>query len=438
VRVAVVGTGHVGAVTCVSLATLGHEVVGTDQDQEKIDRLSQGVVPFFEPDLQELLQRELASGRLRFSYELADAVTGAEVVFICVGTPPREGGEANLIAVEHSARAVARHATEGAVVVEKATVPTGTAKRLGTLLRRERPDVGLEVASNPEFLREGTAVIDAMEPPRILVGAESDTAFAAMRELYQPQIAKGIPYIETDIQTAELAKYASNAFLALKISFANALARLCERAEADVAFVADIIGSDPRIGREFLNAGLGYGGSCFPKDLMAFERLASRLGYDFGLLREIARINDEAVQATAEKVKDVLWNLEGKRVVLLGLAFKPGTDDVRFAPALNLARLLLAEGAVVVGHDPEALHNAKSELPELEVSSDPYAAAEGASCVVVCTEWDDFRELDLPRLREIMADPVVVDARNLFEPEQMRAAGFTYYPTGRPPVIQEP
>jgi UDPglucose 6-dehydrogenase len=438
VRVAVVGTGHVGAVTCASLATLGHQVVGTDQDAEKIDGLSAGVAPFFEPRLQELIESELASKRLGFSHELADAVADAEVVFICVGTPPREGGEANLIAVEHSARAVARHTADGTLIVEKATVPTGTAKRIGALLRRERPDLGLEIASNPEFLREGTAVKDALEPPRILVGAESDRAFATMRELYEPLIAKGVPYIETDIQTAELAKYASNAFLALKISFANALARLCERAEADVVFVADVIGSDPRIGREFLNAGLGYGGSCFPKDLMAFERLAAKLGYDFGILREIANINDEAVRATADKVKEALWNLEGKRIALLGLAFKPGTDDVRFAPALNLARRLIAEGAIVVGHDPEALHNAKAELPELEAASDPYAAAEGAQCLVVCTEWEEFRALDLVRLKEIMADPVVVDARNLFEPERMRTAGFTYYPTGRPPVIQEP
>jgi UDPglucose 6-dehydrogenase len=252
-----------------------------------------------------------------------------------------------------------------------------------------------------------------------------------MRRLYEPLTREGVRLIETDIATAELAKHACNAFLALKISYANALARLCERAGADVKAVADVMGSDPRIGRAYLDAGLGYGGYCFPKDLQAFERLAARLGYDFRLLREVARINDEAVQATVEKVRDALWNLEDKRIALLGLSFKPRTDDVRFSPALGLARKLLDEGATVVGYDPEAGANAKSEVPELAVAGSAYDAMEGAHCMVVCTEWDEFRLLELDRAKELLAHPIVVDARNLFDPVEMRARGFVYYGMGR-------
>jgi UDPglucose 6-dehydrogenase len=353
-----------------------------------------------------------------------------------VGTPPRDSGEANLIAVEKAARAVARHAQSGAVVVEKSTVPAGTAQRVRRTLLHERSgmDGDLEVVSNPEFLREGKAVHDSLNPERILIGAESAHGFDVMRRLYEPLLQQGCRLIETNIATAELAKHACNAFLALKISYANALARLCERAGADAGAVADVMGSDSRIGRAFLDAGLGYGGYCFPKDLQAFEKLALRFGYDFPLLREVARINDQAVQATADKVRDALWNLEDKRIALLGLAFKPGTDDVRLAPALALAKQLAAEGADVVGWDPEALANAKVELPELEVAADAYEAATGAHCVVVCTEWDEFRALDLERLKSVMTYPVVVDGRNIFNAQEMAAAGFLYYPTGRPPV----
>jgi len=258
-----------------------------------------------------------------------------------------------------------------------------------------------------------------------------------MRRLYEPLIRDGSRLIETDLPTAELAKHACNAFLALKISFANALARLCERAGADVTSVVDVMGSDPRIGRAFLDAGLGYGGYCFPKDLQAFERLAARLGYDFPLLREVERINGEAVEATFDKVKDALWNLEDKRIALLGLAFKAGTDDVRFSPALALARRLLASGAHVIGYDPRATRAAKEDLPELELASDPYEAASGAHCLVVATEWEEFRSLNLPALHELMAYPVIVDGRNLLDPAEVGGAGFWYYPMGRPPVLQD-
>lgn len=436
-KVAVIGTGHVGLVTCVTMAAIGHEVVGTDSDAEKMGHLQRGLTPFFEPGLQELLQQSSVEGTLAFSSDAGAAIADAEVIFICVGTPARASGEANLIAVERAAQTVARHATGRSVVVEKSTVPAGTAQRVRRTLLRERPDAAndLEVVSNPEFLREGTAVYDSLNPDRILIGAEAGWAFEAMRALYAPLTHKGCRLIETDISTAELAKHACNAFLALKISYVNAVARMCERADADVVAVADVMGSDPRIGRDFLNAGLGYGGYCFPKDLVAFERLSERLGYGFPLLREVARINDDAVAATINKIRDALWNLEEKRIALLGLSFKAGTDDVRFSPSLALARGLIGEGAQVVGYDPQAGANAKAEVPELDVAPDAYDAATSAHCVVVATEWDEFRTLDLGRLREVMIYPIVVDGRNLLEPEHMRQAGFAYYPTGRPPVI---
>jgi UDPglucose 6-dehydrogenase len=432
-RVAVVGTGHVGLVSCVTFASLGHEVVGTDSDAEKIEALNNGVVPFYEPGVEELLHEGIANGRVSFVDDYERAVPDANVVFICVGTPPRVSGEANLIAVEKAAREVARYAIGRTVLAEKSTVPAGTADRLRRAIKLERPDTeDLEVVSNPEFLREGKAVQDSLDPDRILVGAESETALITMRELYKPLTDKGIPLIETNIKTAELAKHACNAFLALKISYANALSRLCERAGADVVAVTDVMGRDARIGPQFLRAGLGYGGYCFPKDLVAFERLASQLGYDFGLLNEVAKINDEAIDATAEKVKDALWNLDDKQVALLGLSFKPGTDDVRLSPALTLAKRLLAEGAQVIGYDPEARDGAKAEVPDMEVVDDAYDAVADAHCLVLATEWDEFAHLDLAKLRELMAYPVVVDARNLFDPEEMAQAGFVYYPTGRP------
>src|SRR6266508_427442 len=415
-RIAVIGTGHVGLVSCATLAQMGHRVGGIDCDETKIQLLSQGVAPFREPGLDELLGRHLASGALRFTHRAGDLVPEADVVFICVGTPPLSNGEASLLAVEKAGREVARFGKDGVVVVEKSTVPAGTADRLRRTLVRERPDLEADVASNPEFLREGRAIQDSLRPDRILIGAESDHAFQVMRRVYAPLSRVGTRLIETDVVTAELAKHACNAFLSLKVSFANALAAICERAGADVVDVAEVMGTDPRIGRAFLDAGLGYGGYCFPKDLVAFERLASRLGYEFPLLSEVARINDRATEAAVHKVREALWNLEEKKVALWGLAFKAGTDDIRFSPALTLARRLIEEGAEVVGYDPWAAANAKAEVPDLEVVDDPYRAVWGAHCLVVCTEWHGFRELDLGVLKEIMAYPVVVDGRNVFDP----------------------
>ncbi|MDP9069118.1 MAG: UDP-glucose/GDP-mannose dehydrogenase family protein [Actinomycetota bacterium] len=435
-KLAVVGTGHIGLVICTTMAAIGHEVVGVDSDPEKIASLEQRRSPFYEPGLQDLLEQELDSGRLSFTSDISRAAPGAEAVFICVGTPPRASGEASLVAVEKAAASAARAATRRMVIIEKSTVPAGTSVRVKRTLARERPDLEgqIEVASNPEFLREGKAVEDSLNPERILVGAETDWAFEVLRRVYEPLTSRGIPLIETDIQTAELAKHACNAFLALKISYANALAVMCEKAGADVVAIAQVMGTDSRISPAFLNAGLGYGGYCFPKDLQAFERLAHKLGYDFALLKEVERINEQAVDAAVHKVTDALWNLEDKKVTLLGLAFKPETDDVRFAPALAVARRLLAEGARVVGWDPEAGGPAKAEVPDLEVASDVFDALEGAHCAVVCTEWNEIRSIDLARVKDAMAYPVIVDGRNVFEPAQMAQLGFTYYPTGRPPV----
>ena len=433
-RIVVIGTGHVGLVTCGSLAAIGHEVTGVDSDEEKIATLTAGELPFFEPDLEELIDRATDEGRLRFATDATDAIAEADVVFICVGTPPLPSGEPNLVAMERAAEHVARHARDGAVIVEKSTVPAGTAERVRRVIARVRPAAAgtVHVASNPEFLREGHAVRDSLEPDRILVGTESEHARSVMRAVYEPLTANGHRLIETDINTAELAKHACNAFLALKISYANALAGICERAGADVVSVADVMGSDPRIGRSFLDAGLGFGGSCFPKDLQAFERLSARLGYDFRLLSETMRINEEAIGSVVAKIQDELWNLDGKKIALFGLAFKPATDDVREAPALALARRLIAMGARVTAHDPEAALNAKEEVPELAIAAEPLDAAIDADCVVVCTEWRQYREIDLAALRAAMAYPLVVDGRNIYDGEKMRAHGFVYRPTGRP------
>jgi UDPglucose 6-dehydrogenase len=438
-RVGVIGTGHVGLITCASFAAVGHDVIGTDADRSKIEALLAGDMPFHEPGVADSIREGVAAGHLSFAYETAGVVRDADVVFVCVGTPPRATGEANLVAVEQAAREVLRHAAAGLVIAEKSTVPAGTADRLLRSVALQRADLvgSIDVVSNPEFLREGHAMADAMSPERILVGASTESGFAVMRELYEPFTARGARLIETDIKTAELAKHACNAFLALKISYANALARLCERADADVDAVTEVMGADSRIGPAFLSAGLGYGGYCFPKDLIAFDRLSTALGYDFALLREVERINDQAVDAAVDKVRDALWNLDDKRIALLGLAFKPGTDDVRIAPALELASRLRALGATVVGYDPHAAESAVRAQPELEIAHSAYEAARGAHCAVLCTEWEEFRDLDFAKLGEVMATRVFVDGRNAVDAEQLVGHEFHYYPAGRRPSIPD-
>ncbi|HEY7400937.1 MAG TPA: UDP-glucose/GDP-mannose dehydrogenase family protein [Actinomycetota bacterium] len=433
-KVAIIGTGHVGLVTGVALASLGHDVVGMDANAGRVALLREGTPPFEEPRLRELLQEGMRAGRLSFTDSIQEAVAGSEVVMICVGRPPIGLGDRSLVAVESAVRDIARHAPRGVVVVVKSTVPPGTTARIEQVIRLERPDLEFSIVSSPEFLREGHAIEDTLEPDRIVAGSDSVRGVDAIRRLYAPLLDAGRRLIETDPRSAELSKLASNAFLALKISYANALARVAERSGADVTEVTQIMGADARIGHAFLGAGLGFGGYCLPKDIVTLERVADRLGYDFGLLREATKINDEALESVARKVEEAVWNLEGKRVAVFGLAFKAGTDDVRGAPALGLVRRLLAEGAEVVAWDPMAGELAREEVPELQLASDPMQAASGAHCVVICTEWPEIRGLDLDELRGQMAYPVVVDGRNVLDPGKATAAGIAYHSVGRPPI----
>jgi UDPglucose 6-dehydrogenase len=438
VKVAVVGTGRVGLVTSVAFAHIGHDVVGVDVDEDKISRLRAGVAPFFEPGLDEALVDEGRAGRLAFTTDANDALAGADVIVICVGTPARADGEANLLAVETAVREIARHARDGALVVEKSTVPAGTAERVQKTLVAEGDGRNIFVASNPEFLREGMALRDALEPDRIVFGVNSERARELLERLYEPILRRGTRLIVTDIRTAELAKHASNAFLATKISYMNALARVCERAGADVTAIAEVMGADPRIAPAFLGAGLGYGGYCLPKDVAALERLSASLGYPFRLLHEVARANDEAVDAVVATIREAVWNVEGKRIAILGLAFKADTDDVRSSPALTLASRLIDLGAEVIGFDPRAGEEAQRELPSLLLAADVYEAISGAHCLVIGTDWPEFATLDLGRVRALMAAPVVVDGRNQLDPSRMADAGFWFYSIGRPPVAPAP
>ncbi|HEX6257186.1 MAG TPA: UDP-glucose/GDP-mannose dehydrogenase family protein [Euzebyales bacterium] len=443
VRVGVIGTGHVGLVTAGAMASIGHVVVGVDNDEAKIALLQDGTMPFHEPGMSELLQDQEQSGRLRYSTDPRDAIAGKDVVFICVSTPPREDGSPNLSFVQAAAASVAEHATASTVVAEKSTVPVRTGQRIREALaleaRANRHGFTHEVVSNPEFLREGTAVADTLRPDRVVVGADSAAGHEVMRRLYAPLLAQhDCPYIATDVRTAELIKHASNAYLATKISFINAIARICELAGADVETVADAMGHDARIGRAFLNAGLGYGGSCFPKDVRAFVHIADELGYDFGLLRETERINREAHAWPVQQLRRMLWNLEDKTIAILGLSFKPGTDDIRDAPALHVIEELLAEGAKIRAHDPAAMEHVSRMYPELTYVDKAEEALRDAHAVVVCTEWEEYRDLDAGRIADLLAYPVVVDARNVWSSDELAAHGLTVARTGQPAQAWRP
>ncbi|MGH2772422.1 MAG: UDP-glucose dehydrogenase family protein [Actinomycetota bacterium] len=429
-NVTVIGVGHVGLVTAATLADYGHSVIGIDDDRTKIETLAAGGMPFYEPGLEDLLAKNVAAGRLRFTEDYAEAMAGAEVAFICVGTPPGPDGEANMVAVDKAATAAIKHAGGDLLLAQKSTVPVRTGDRLSRLAQASPYRILL--ASNPEFLREGLAVEDSIRPGRILVGADDEDAHRIMREIYRPFFEQGARYFATDLATAELAKHACNAFLAAKISFANALAAIAEAAGADVVKIADVMGADGRIGRAFLDAGPGYGGSCFPKDVAAFRAIAAKLGYEFGLLDEVMKINRGALDAAFSKIEDALWTLQDKKVLVAGLAFKEGTDDVRESPGLALALRLRERGASVVGHDPHAAAQVAAEAPGLQMHEDLYAAAEGAECLVVCFGDPRYTSLDLVRLKGVMDRPLIVDLRNILDPEAVANAGFSYIPTGRP------
>ncbi len=446
-NVCVLGTGYVGLVTGACLAEVGHQVVCMDDDVDKIQVLLHGGMPIYEPLLEEMVQRTRAVGRLHFTTDVAEAVREAAVIFICVHTPPLPDGEADLTYVELATRRIAEHATRSALITEKSTVPVQTGAWIEKTLAvySKRPSVEFDIASNPEFTREGMAVEDFLHPDRIVIGVSSPRAEQTLRELYAPIVDgrfrcpihadcrqdRAVPFLVTDIRSAELIKHASNSFLALKISFANALADVCELAGGDILQVTKGVGLDKRIGRAFLNAGIGFGGSCFPKDVKAFVKIAEKSGYDFALLREVERINQRRGEMVLEKLKRALWILRGKRIGLLGLAFKPDTDDVREAPALAIARRLLDEGAEVRGYDPQAATKAKQALSELTICADPYAVATQAEAIILCTEWAEFLGLDWARVKAQMVRPLILDGRNALDCEKLTSLGFEYIGIGR-------
>jgi len=454
-RIAVVGSGYVGLVAGACFADIGHQVILVDNDQQKLAALKDGQVPIHEKFLPELLDRHRGRS-LTFSDDLHAALEASAAVFIAVGTPPTEQGQADLSYVESVARSIPSAMNGYKVIVEKSTVPVYTSEWIRKIILRNAaaPD-SFDVASNPEFLREGTAVTDFLYPDRIVVGADNERCASVLAEIYRPltsgsyyKRADAIPQpdrtqippalIITSTKSAELIKHASNAFLAMKISFINAVASVCESVGANVQQVCQGIGTDSRIGPRFLNPGIGYGGSCFPKDLMAFREVARECGYEFRLLDEVMRINDDQRSRFLRKVRSALWTLRGKRLGVLGLAFKGGTDDIRESPALSLVESLLQEGCQIAAYDPAAQARARAVLgASVSFASDPYEAACGADALLILTEWDEFATLDLDRLQRQLKYPIVIDGRNLYDPDSMAARGFAYYSVGRAAVTPE-
>jgi UDPglucose 6-dehydrogenase len=432
-RVAMIGTGYVGLVSGACFADFGHTVVCIDKDAGKIERLREGVMPIYEPGLEQLVASNVREGRLSFDTEATDAVRKADAVFIAVGTPSRRGdGYADLSYVHAAAEEIASLMQGFTVVVTKSTVPVGTGDEIEQIIRRVRPDAEFAVVSNPEFLREGAAIEDFKHPDRVVVGTDDERARQVLTELYRPLYLNETPIVFTGRRTSELIKYAANAFLALKITFINEVADLCEAVGADVQQVARGIGLDARIGAKFLHAGPGYGGSCFPKDTIALVRTATDAGSPLALVETTVKVNNKRKKAMADKVAKALGGeLQGKRIGVLGLTFKPNTDDMREAPSLDIIPALQAQGAQVQAFDPEGMHEAEGLLPGVTFATGPYEAVESADALVILTEWDQFRALDLDRVKLLMREPVVVDLRNIYRPADMRARGFTYSSIGR-------
>jgi UDPglucose 6-dehydrogenase len=431
-KISIIGTGYVGLVTGTCLAHVGHHVVCVDNNSEKVRQLCAGVIPIYEPGLDELIPKNVSEGRLRFTDSIADGVENSDVVFIAVPTPPQTDGSVDLSFIEGVAREIAGCMTRYKIIVDKSTVPVKTGEKVGETIRRyNRAKVDFDVVSNPEFLREGFAVEDLMHPDRVVVGVLSQRPVAAMREIYEPF---GAPIIVTDINSAELIKHAANSFLALKISYINAVSMICEATGANVVEVAAGMGLDKRIGRQFLNAGIGFGGSCFPKDLSAFVKIAEQLGVDFRLLKEVQSINATQMDRFVKKIIETLWVVKDKRLGVLGLAFKQNTDDVRMSPAIELCQRLLREGATLRVHDPKAMDKARAILPPSDkVEYVPHIDDVGVGCdaLVVATEWPEFARIDLDKLRRQLSHPIVFDGRNLFDPAEMEQRGFLYKSVGR-------
>jgi len=450
-KISVIGAGYVGLTTAACLAQIGHEVFCSESDLAKLQQLQNGAMPLFEPHLEEVIRMARESGRLTFG-STEEAIECGRAIFICVGTPPLANGDADLHAIEAVARAIAKRASGYRLVIEKSTVPVQTGAQLRKHLAVHRTNgLQYDVASNPEFLREGSAVEDFLHPDRIVVGVDSEQAAKLLREIYEPIVGQTFTcpvhsrcparadarFLVTDTNSAELIKHASNSFLAMKISFINMVANLCEVVGADVSRVAEGMGLDPRIGSTFLNPGIGFGGFCFPKDVQAFIRIAEKSGCDFSLLKEVEKINQRRIELFVEKIRRELWVLRGKTLAVWGLAFKPNTDDVRFAPSIALVKSLVDEGSNVRAYDPEAMDKAKSVLPDITYCSDPYQAAEGADAILIVTEWDEFRQVDWQRIKSLVERPLIVDGRNMLNSTEAVRNGFDYVSVGQPPVWVE-
>ncbi|WP_102264397.1 UDP-glucose dehydrogenase family protein [Mesobacillus jeotgali] len=431
-NVCVVGTGYVGLVSGVCFSDIGNKVTCIDLDHNKIDKLKQGIIPIYEPGLSDLVLKNINENRLFFSTDLAEGLKDADVVFIAVGTPPKENGEADLQYVEAVAKSIGEHLDSYKVIVTKSTVPVGTGKRVKEIIASVSGHTNFDIASNPEFLREGSAIYDTMNMERAVIGIESDKASEVLTELHKPFNTN---IVLTDVETAEMIKYASNAFLATKISFINEVANVCELVGADVTKVAEGMGFDNRIGKAFLQAGIGYGGSCFPKDTSALVQIAGKAGYDFKIVRNVEEVNQNQRFKIIDKLEAVFNNdLSGRKIAVLGLAFKPNTDDMRDAPSIDLIPLLQEKGADVFAFDPVATENAQKVIPGLNAVESLQKAVDNADAVVILTDWPEFKEMDLVQLKETINQPIIIDGRNMFEPETMKELGYYYSSIGRPLV----
>lgn len=428
-NIAIIGSGYVGLVTAACFAELGNRVICVDNDLEKIKKLKSLIMPIYEPGLEEMVKGNVKKHRLSFSHSIKKAVEDSLIIFIAVGTPPKDDGEADLTAIENVSESIALNMDSYKLIVGKSTVPVETGKWIEhTIKINLRKGLSFDVASNPEFLREGTAISDFLNPDRIVIGATSKKAIDLLLGLYKSIKA---PKIITDIKSAELIKHASNSFLATKVSYINAISKICELSGADVLKVAEGMGLDKRIGRAFLDAGLGFGGFCLPKDLDAFIKISDKLGYDFKLLKVVREINDNQVQDFIKNIKSSVWNIKSKRVGMLGLSFKPNTDDLRFAPSLKIIKKLQEEGAKIKVFDPQGMDKARNILKDVSFAKDPYDAARGCDCLLIVTEWNEFKELDFIKLKKIMRYPLIIDGRNLYDKEKLSKLGFTYRGIGR-------
>lgn len=428
-KVCMIGTGYVGLVSGTCFAEIGHEVVCVDNDISKIEVLKNGGIPIYEPGLEELVKKNVKAGRLSFTSNTGEGVDKSLFVFIAVGTPPKDNGEPDLSSIEQVAIEIGAAMRDYKIIIEKSTVPVQTGQWVRMVVDRfNKHGSEFDVASNPEFLREGSAISDFLSPDRVVLGVESKRAEEKLLELYRPIEA---PKIVTDIASAELIKHASNSFLSTKISFMNALSIICEKSGGDVTKVAEGMGLDKRIGRDFLDAGAGFGGFCFPKDLKAFIGISAKLGYDFRLLKEVENINEEQMLRIVKKTEELLWNLRGKKIGVLGLAFKPNTDDMRFAPSITIINQLVSEGASVKAYDPVAMDRAKKIMPDIGYCKNAYEVAEDVDAILLVTEWEEFARMNLDKVKKTMRQPVFIDGRNVFEPEKMRKLGFIYSGIGR-------